>query len=121
YTEYTHTPALSLHRPYFFTHPSTSETSTLSLHDALPIFHDAAWYDQHDVDLRLGVRVESIDPSAHTLQADGDEVTWTPSRRSTRSEEYTSELQSLTNLVCRLLLEKKNKKPTRSMDSINSN
>src|SRR5437016_11115857 len=27
----------------------------------------------------------------------------------TRSEEHTSELQSLTNLVCRLLLEKKNK------------
>src|SRR5438093_8504855 len=29
-----------------------------------------------------------------------------------RSEEHTSELQSLTNLVCRLLLEKKKKKPT---------
>src|SRR5438046_7414686 len=27
-----------------------------------------------------------------------------------RSEEHTSELQSLTNLVCRLLLEKKNKR-----------
>src|SRR5437016_10869291 len=37
-----------------------------------------------------------------------------PSSRSpasrTRSEEHTSELQSLTNLVCRLLLEKKKKK-----------
>src|SRR5438093_4018398 len=31
-----------------------------------------------------------------------------PRRR--RSEEHTSELQSLTNLVCRLLLEKKKKK-----------
>src|SRR5258706_16014141 len=31
-------------------------------------------------------------------------------RRSCRSEEHTSELQSLTNLVCRLLLEKKKKK-----------
>src|SRR5262249_56582479 len=29
------------------------------------------------------------------------------SARQTRSEEHTSELQSLTNLVCRLLLEKK--------------
>src|SRR5438093_10162985 len=29
--------------------------------------------------------------------------------RTQRSEEHTSELQSLTNLVCRLLLEKKNK------------
>src|SRR5258706_4479652 len=33
-----------------------------------------------------------------------------------RSEEHTSELQSLTNLVCRLLLEKKKKKaPTRQL------
>src|SRR5438046_6319625 len=32
------------------------------------------------------------------------------SMNSERSEEHTSELQSLTNLVCRLLLEKKKKK-----------
>src|SRR5438045_6610065 len=31
-----------------------------------------------------------------------------------RSEEHTSELQSLRHLVCRLLLEKKNKKKTRN-------
>src|SRR5262245_64054740 len=31
-------------------------------------------------------------------------------RRMTRSEEHTSELQSLRHLVCRLLLEKKKKK-----------
>src|SRR5438093_4004191 len=31
-----------------------------------------------------------------------------------RSEEHTSELQSLTNLVCRLLLEKKKKHPTQT-------
>src|SRR2546430_3796987 len=34
------------------------------------------------------------------------------SRRCTRSEEHTSELQSQSNLVCRLLLEKKKKKQT---------
>src|SRR5258706_8562955 len=33
-------------------------------------------------------------------------------RSAARSEEHTSELQSLTNLVCRLLLEKKNNRPT---------
>src|SRR2546427_8538880 len=33
-----------------------------------------------------------------------------PPRRWTRSEEHTSELQSQSNLVCRLLLEKKKKK-----------
>src|SRR2546427_5364877 len=36
-----------------------------------------------------------------------------------RSEEHTSELQSQSNLVCRLLLEKKkNKKTTRKCDNI---
>src|SRR2546427_9283793 len=36
------------------------------------------------------------------------------SRRNSRSEEHTSELQSQSNLVCRLLLEKKNKPHTYS-------
>src|SRR5438046_8568953 len=35
-------------------------------------------------------------------------------RAEVRSEEHTSELQSLTNLVCRLLLEKKKKREDRS-------
>src|SRR5437899_6841562 len=34
-----------------------------------------------------------------------------------RSEEHTSELQSLRHLVCRLLLEKKKKKPTHHRNS----
>src|SRR5438046_8145038 len=36
-----------------------------------------------------------------------------------RSEEHTSELQSLTNLVCRLLLEKKKKKQKKRKQRIN--
>src|SRR5438093_2337384 len=43
---------------------------------------------------------ETIETFARTKAAD----------RSHRSEEHTSELQSLTNLVCRLLLEKKKKR-----------
>src|SRR5205823_11694116 len=35
-----------------------------------------------------------------------------PSRATARSEEHTSELQSLAYLVCRLLLEKKNQRET---------
>src|SRR2546430_9563976 len=35
-----------------------------------------------------------------------------PGHHSARSEEHTSELQSQSNLVCRLLLEKKKKKST---------
>src|SRR2546427_2671516 len=47
----------------------------------------------------------------------------TPTRRERllsiedRSEEHTSELQSQSNLVCRLLLEKKKKDPTKSSDT----
>src|SRR5438093_6578230 len=43
------------------------------------------------------------------LRRRGQERPRAPRRRSRRSEEHTSELQSLTNLVCRLLLEKKKK------------
>src|SRR2546427_3872160 len=37
-----------------------------------------------------------------------------PAERIMRSEEHTSELQSQSNLVCRLLLEKKKKQPSKS-------
>src|SRR5437016_12135576 len=43
-------------------------------------------------------------------KSSGEEILWHSARRKTRSEEHTSELQSLTNLVCRLLLEKKKTK-----------
>ena len=33
--------------------------------------HDAQWYADHDVDVRIGVRVESVDPGAHTVTAGG--------------------------------------------------
>src|SRR5688572_32495882 len=39
-------------------------------------------------------------------------------RHGYRSEEHTSELQSQSNLVCRLLLEKKNKRRDRSTSAI---
>src|SRR5258706_5143189 len=39
-------------------------------------------------------------------------------RGISRSEEHTSELQSLTNLVCRLLLEKKKKNPSLSVNGL---
>src|SRR5437016_8103586 len=45
----------------------------------------------------------------HNIRRDGIKLDLPNSRlrRGNRSEEHTSELQSLTNLVCRLLLEKK--------------
>jgi 3-phenylpropionate/trans-cinnamate dioxygenase ferredoxin reductase subunit len=37
--------------------------------------HDADWYDAHDVELRLGVRVTALDPGAHRITlADGEQV-----------------------------------------------
>jgi 3-phenylpropionate/trans-cinnamate dioxygenase ferredoxin reductase subunit len=32
--------------------------------------HEASWYASHDVDLRLGTRVLSVDPAAHTVTLD---------------------------------------------------
>ena len=45
----------------------------------------------------------------------------TINRESLRSEEHTSELQSLTNLVCRLLLEKKKKKKKKTQKKKKTN
>src|SRR5688572_32063560 len=53
---------------------------------------------------------------AGRISADGGGRSWRgtrrtpPKLRAPRSEEHTSELQSQSNLVCRLLLEKKKKK-----------
>src|SRR5687767_15682083 len=78
---------------FFFNDTATTEIYTLSLHDALPI---------------LSVpNVEVVVPS-HSRTKSG----WaqSPVKKRERSEEHTSELQSLAYLVCRLLLEKKKKK-----------
>ena len=83
---------------FFFNDTATTEIYTLSLHDALPI------YSHEDL---LSSRVDAQFYYRDTELAQG----FTDLRgRNLRSEEHTSELQSLTNLVCRLLLEKKKKK-----------
>src|SRR5258706_7382175 len=50
------------------------------------------------------------------ILATGRELRLNPDLVRIRSEEHTSELQSLTNLVCRLLLEKKKKKSTHKLN-----
>src|SRR2546427_9130488 len=82
---------------FFFNDTATTEIYTLSLHDALPIF---CAVDAVDED-RRGARNALGDRDLHhrVVRRVGDE----------RSEEHTSELQSQSNLVCRLLLEKKKK------------
>src|SRR5947199_5630357 len=79
-----------------------TEIYTLSLHDALPISRKSRTTSL----LTLGAIRSSTILSPPTPILAGSPYT-TSSRG--RSEEHTSELQSLRHLVCRLLLEKKNK------------
>src|SRR2546430_16276642 len=83
---------------FFFNDTATTEIYTLSLHDALPIYHS------RQPDLLL-----SRDSRRAGLVCDAAGRTARPHARASRSEEHTSELQSQSNLVCRLLLEKKKK------------
>src|SRR5438093_5251202 len=60
----------------------------------------------------LGVSLfwaSSRDRTHSDMMSDGAGLARSVSRLAPRSEEHTSKLQSLTNLVCRLLLEKKKK------------
>src|SRR5687767_15757952 len=81
---------------FFFNDPAPTEIYTLSLHDALPIYP---------------VRSPQIRVLVQMKEAMLSEWLWlyVDNRRARRSEEHTSELQSLAYLVCRLLLEKKKK------------
>src|SRR5437899_6771251 len=74
---------------FFFNDTATTEIYTLSLHDALPIS-----------------TASTGRPSPWMSGAPKIRQPW----KQSRSEEHTSELQSLRHLVCRLLLEKKKKK-----------
>src|SRR5258706_6987328 len=93
---------------FFFNDTATTEIYTLSLHDALPIClaldgarHLAA-ERRHD----RCVADNRCHRASCSRTADRRETPASDFARA-RSEEHTSELQSLTNLVCRLLLEKK--------------
>src|SRR5438046_4766771 len=83
----------------FFHETAPSMIYTLSLHDALPIWELVILES-------IQARVSS-EGRPHLVTVYGDAGV---GKSRLRSEEHTSELQSLTNLVCRLLLEKKNKK-----------
>src|SRR5205823_15091214 len=91
----------------FISDTQTPESYTLSLHDALPICRCSR---SRPPETGRSGRTAPW-PSRHTAGS-GRASSWsrTRSRRSRRSEEHTSELQSLAYLVCRLLLEKKKQK-----------
>src|SRR5260370_38661006 len=85
---------------FFFNDTATTEIYTLSLHDALPI-----WRRRHRP-ARSIASVDALRPKRAPAPRPRPKRVGLPCRR--RSEEHTSELQSHLNLVCRLLLEKKN-------------
>src|SRR2546430_5973923 len=106
---------------FFLNDPAPPEISTLSLHAALPIWRHRG--DSHHLRGADGLHHQPL----HFPLAHGDErllrrqlaasaahrgsLAARPGRHDAicrnRSEEHTSELQSQSNLVCRLLLEKK--------------
>src|SRR5947199_1008241 len=83
-----------------------TEISTLSLHDALPISaaKAAPTSAEKDADFRKR-QLES--GKARDKEANAAQEAAQKKQNCARSEEHTSELQSLRHLVCRLLLEKK--------------
>src|SRR5256885_16649367 len=90
---------------FFFNDTATTEIYTLSLHDALPI----SVLDAADRRWRHRQAVSHADQSALWLRDPApSRCADRPRHACGRSEEHTSELQSPCNLVCRLLLEKKN-------------
>src|SRR5947199_7948164 len=87
---------------FFFNDTATTEIYTLSLHDALPISRIRAAY-------RLGARSAPNECGGDRFPDERRRRYARIRRAGDRSEEHTSELQSLRHLVCRLLLEKKKK------------
>src|SRR5699024_12801403 len=100
---------LRCHSTYCFfslTHTPTPVIYTLSLHDALPISRNVALngltpFEAASSSTGLDAAIEALNRKARELELAYQALQ--------RSEEHTSELQSRFDLVCRLLLEKKNK------------
>src|SRR2546430_6874432 len=82
---------------FFFNDTATTEIYTLSLHDALPISRNLY---SDSAALLITVRDGNQNNQSREFHNSPSVL---------RSEEHTSELQSQSNLVCRLLLEKKKK------------
>src|SRR5688572_31556225 len=94
---------------FFFIDTATTEIYTLSLHDALPIFRGV------QVDARRTAGSELRTPARQGVQSDRNPALVAGRRRMGRRSPRKIgrahvELQSQSNLVCRLLLEKKKKK-----------
>src|SRR2546430_11477685 len=104
---------------FFFNDTATTEIYTLSLHDALPIYDDFEHAGLEAADFQCLVRGVVHAIILQFAHAPAAVPTHVPSlfRRRRRSEEHTSELQSQSNIVCRLLLAKQKQYSTLSTSS----
>src|SRR5205085_11315234 len=100
---------------FFFTATPTTQIYTLSLHDALPISEQEERrrnyrerFSTRSIQRQIARRVTYLSGKSADVEVTGSFVQL--DEGEPRSEEHTSELQSQSNLVCRLLLEKKKKK-----------
>src|SRR5260221_8701365 len=93
---------------FFFNDTATPEISPLSLHDALPISTRIRF---ESCGLWTLIRLPAEKPGSSRNPCCAIGPPWQPDTAQVtvkmRSEEHTSELQSHSDLVCRLLLEKK--------------
>src|SRR2546430_15772743 len=90
---------------FFFNDTATTEIYTLSLHDALPICGQPNAKAAYSVLGEFLYGLENLRKNRSSTEA-AEEIIQDDVLPD-RSEEHTSELQSQSNLVCRLLLEKK--------------
>src|SRR5207302_8007528 len=97
--------------------PAPTALHTLSLHDALPIWRTAKRVAPPSASVARRPRTKARSPVRRPALGGrpparaphrGARGGGRPEQGARRSEEHTSELQSRENLVCRLLLEKKN-------------
>src|SRR5260221_14590502 len=94
---------------FFFNDTATTEIYTLSLHDALPIFFHPKNSMPTELDGWQSILLVHGDDRPVGNPVAGMFFTGRNRESKDRSEEHTSELQSHSDLVCRLLLEKKKK------------
>src|SRR2546430_17347606 len=96
----------SIHIFFFFNDTATTEIYPLSLHDALPISVKKLMMKSSSESVNA-ISSAPMMPGISSGNVTRLKATQGVAPRSSRSEEHTSELQSQSNLVCRLLLEKK--------------
>src|SRR5206468_13121777 len=102
---------------FFFSDPASTAFYTLSLHDALPISLRVSYETETVFVLALAKLTEDGRNARRIGASSVQSLNLRPGRGlitrhrrvQFRSEEHTSELQSRSDLVCRLLLEKKKK------------